>query len=164
MISIIVAVSKNGVIGGENKLLWYLPEDLKRFKNITKGKPVIMGRKTFESIGFPLPSRTNFVITKNSEYKCDDAVLVYTNLTEAIQKAKEISEEVMIIGGDSIYKQVLNEDLVDTIYLTVVDEEFEGDSFFEFDNDKFKIVFSEYFPKDKKNQFDMFFRIFNRKK
>ncbi len=127
-ISIVVAVTrKNAAIGNGGNLLFRISDDLKRFKALTLGHPVIMGRKTFESIGRPLPDRTNFVITRNPDYKVANIVTVHS-LEEAIQKAGELDSEVFLIGGGEIYKQGLP--YTDKLYLTIVDSDAEGDVFF----------------------------------
>lgn len=128
MISIIAAMSRNRVIGKDNKIPWHLPEDLKRFKSLTKSNPVIMGRKTYESLGKALPGRLNIVVTKNRMFNPRDA-LVATNLEDAINTATCHTEnEIFIIGGGEIYCQAL--DLADRIYLTIIDQDFTGDTFF----------------------------------
>lgn len=132
-ISLIVAVADNNVIGMNNKMPWHIPEDFKHFKEITMGKPCIMGRKTYESIldqlGKPLPGRTSIVVSR-SGYEHEGAVSA-SSLEEAINKASaEDSDEVMIIGGAQIYKEALNKNLADRVYLTRVHQEPEGDAFF----------------------------------
>ncbi len=132
-ISVVVAIGKNNrAIGNNNKLLWHIPEDLKRFKSITLGHPVIMGRKTFESIleilGKPLPGRKNIVVTRQKDYDGRGADVV-NSLEEGIALAKkEEKEEIFIGGGQKIYEEAMP--LVDRIYLTVVESEKEGDAFF----------------------------------
>ncbi len=127
-LSIIVAVAENGVIGHNNQLIWHLPEDLKMFKRLTSGHPIIMGRKTFESIGKPLPNRTSIIITKNPDFQIEGCITVHS-LEEAIEAANEIEEnEAFIIGGAEIYRLALP--FADTIYLTEVHHTFEGDTFF----------------------------------
>ncbi len=127
-LSIIVAVAENGVIGHNNQLIWRLPEDLKMFKRLTSGHPIIMGRKTFESIGKPLPNRTSIIITKNPEFQIEGCITVHS-LEEAIEAANEIEEnEAFIIGGAEIYRLALP--FADKIYLTEVHHAFEGDTFF----------------------------------
>ena len=136
-ISIIVATGRNREIGAKNKLLWKIPEELKRFKEITTGHPIIMGRKTFESIGRILPNRTNIIITRDSSYLAEGGVVTHS-LEEAIKKGQESEggEEVFIIGGAQIFEQGL--DLADKLYVTLVDAEFpEADSFFPEYEDKF---------------------------
>lgn len=128
-ISIIVAAAENGAIGKDNQLLWRLPDDLKRFKQLTLGHPMIMGRKTFESIGKPLPGRTSIVITRNADFAFE-GVTVAHSLEEALQKAAEIdSEAVCIVGGGAVYNQ--SQAIATHIYLTKVHTEIEGDTFFE---------------------------------
>jgi dihydrofolate reductase len=132
-ISIIAAIGKNRVLGKNNKLLWHIPEDLRRFKNLTSGHPVIMGRKTYESIfamlGKPLPNRTNIVVT-HLDYPAPEGVIVSHSLPEALSRAKDSkgSEEIFIIGGGQIYEAALP--FTDRLYLTLIDDEQEGDTFF----------------------------------
>ena len=131
-ISLIVAVSRNGAIGLNNQLPWYLPEDLKYFKSVTMGKPLIMGRKTFDSIGRPLPGRANIVLTRDPQWT-SDGVKVVQSVEQALV-AGEIAcetadvDEIMVIGGEQIYRMTI--DLADRIYLTQVDTDAEGDAFF----------------------------------
>ena len=131
-LSLIVAVSENGVIGRENALPWHLPGDLKRFKAITMGKPIIMGRKTFESIGRPLPGRTNIVLTRDANFS-HDGVETALDLAEALRVAQERTgtsedDEAMIIGGAGIYKLALPS--AHRIYLTEVHMTVSGDTYF----------------------------------
>ena len=126
MISIIVAVAKNGVIGDKNSLLWHLREDMIHFRTTTSGHPVVMGRKTYDSIGRPLPKRTNVVITRDTNLAIEGCSVVHS-IEEAIAMF-ESTEEVFIIGGAQIYRQALP--LADRIYLTVIDKEYEGDTSF----------------------------------
>lgn len=136
-ISIIVAIgSKNRVIGKQNELLFHIGDDFKRFKSLTLNHPIIMGRKTFESIGHPLPERINIVVTRNVEFK-PEGVIIFHSIEEALQKAKEIEnlslieteqKEIFIIGGGEIYKEALP--FTDKIYLTIVESDKEGDIFF----------------------------------
>lgn len=125
MISLIVAVAKNGVIGSKGQLPWHLPGDLKNFKNVTMGKPIIMGRKTFESIGKPLPGRKNVVISRNPNLHIA-GVEVFSNLELALQ-ALNSEAEVFVIGGADLFKASLNK--AHKIYLTDIDREFDGDVF-----------------------------------
>ena len=128
IISIIAAIGENRELGRDNKLLWRIPEDLKRFRVLTEGHPIIMGRKTFESIGRPLPKRTNIIITRQADYKAEGCIVV-GSVEAAIAKAKEFDEqEIFIIGGGEIYKQALP--MVDKLYLTVVKGSFHADVFF----------------------------------
>ena len=127
IISLIAAMDKNRVIGNkDNKLPWYLPADLKHFKSITLGKPIIMGRKTFESIGKPLPERTNIVITWNENYQEPGCVLVHSP-EEALQAAG-VAPEIIIIGGAEIFAQFLP--LAKRLYFTLIDGEFDGNIYF----------------------------------
>ncbi|HLC61423.1 MAG TPA: dihydrofolate reductase [Candidatus Nanoarchaeia archaeon] len=140
IISLIAAVGKNNVIGTDNKLPWKLSADLKRFKAITSGKPVVMGRKTFESIGKPLPNRTNIIITRDKNYKADGCVVVHS-AEEALNAAKG-NAEIMIIGGEQIFKEFLP--IANKLYLTIIDKDFEGDSYFpEYDKSEWKEVSRE---------------------
>ena len=126
MVSIIAAVSENGVIGVDNKLPWYIPEDLKRFKKLTKGNTVIMGRKTYESIGKPLPDRVNIVVSRNKDLVIPGC-LVVNSVTQAIRKADN-DKDVFIIGGGEIYNSGIIH--AKRIYLTKVHQEVEGDTKF----------------------------------
>jgi dihydrofolate reductase len=128
IVSIIAALSENNVIGKNNKLPWHISEDLKRFKQLTLHHPVIMGRKTFVSIGKPLPGRTNIVITRDENYKAEDVTIVHS-LKEALNVAKEkAEEEIFIIGGAQIFEQTIK--VVDKLYLTLVKGNFDGDAYF----------------------------------
>lgn len=142
IVSLIVAAADNNVIGMDNKMPWHIPEDFKYFKKITTEKPCIMGRKTYESIidhlGKPLPNRTSYVITRNPDY---DAKHVFDDLSKAIQQAGHEANEIMIIGGAQIYKQALDDNLVNRVYLTRVHQSPEGDAFFpELDDNKWTEV------------------------
>lgn len=136
MISIIAAIGKNRELGKDNKLLWHIPEDLKHFKEITSGHPVIMGRKTFDSIGRVLPNRLNIVITRNPVFetlvykKAKGQLIAVNSLEKAVGEAKRHGEkdEIFIIGGGQIFKQAIG--IADKLYLTVIDKEFDADSFF----------------------------------
>jgi len=137
IISIICALSENRAIGKDNKLLWHIPEDLKRFQKITSGHPIIMGRKTFESIGNPLPNRTNIIVTRDSLYHAPDCIIC-PSLEEALQYARAHEQnEIFIIGGGEIYQQALPS--VDKLYLTVIKGNSEVDTFFP-DYSEFKKV------------------------
>jgi dihydrofolate reductase len=165
-ISLIVAMATNRVIGKDNGLIWHLPNDLKFFKTKTMGKPMIMGRNTFESIGKPLPGRTNIVITRSQTYS-PDGVVVTHSLEEALALARTIAnndnvDEVMIIGGAQIYEQSL--EMADRLYLTQVHATLEGDAFFpEFDINDWREIEREDFTASDKNPFDYSFIVFDKK-
>lgn len=137
--SAIVAHDKNFLIGGDNKLLWNLPEDLKRFKKITSNSTIIMGRKTFESIGRPLPNRLNVILTSDKNYK-QEGCLIYHTMEDIVSDFSD-DGEVFIIGGGEIYKLFLP--FINRIYVTLVDGEYKGDT---------------YFPKYNKDGWNMFYQ------
>lgn len=162
-VSIIVATSLNHAIGKDNQLLWHLPADLKFFKTTTMGCPVIMGRKTFQSIGRTLPGRQNVVITRDKNFNADNQfdLTVVGSINEALVKL-HAEKEVFIIGGGEIYKQSI--DSVDTIYITLVHTVIDGDVYFpEIDKSKFDLVWEEKHVADEKNKFDYTFQKFERK-
>lgn len=149
-LTLIAAMGQGRVIGKDNDLIWHLPDDLKHFKNLTKGHHVIMGRKTYESMGRPLPARTNIVITRQKDFKAPGCILVHT-LEEAIRKAEGDSQP-FVIGGGEIYKQALK--YAQTIELTVVDAEFDGDTYFpEFDTNIWKEVERTHHTTDEKHKY-----------
>jgi len=158
-ISIIVAASQNGVIGANNRLPWRLPADLKRFKQITLGHPILMGRKTFDSLGKPLPGRTNIVITRNKDLKTCGA-LTAPSLEDAIRLCRD-DEELFLIGGASIYEQALP--LADRIYLTLIHQDFEGDTLmFNLDKTTWKEVSRQDFSANADNSFPFSFILLER--
>ena len=164
MISAIVATAKDGVIGKKGGLPWYLPAELAHFKEVTMGHPIIMGRRTHESIGRALLGRSNIVITHDKNYQAAEDCEVVSSLQDAIKSAetKPGAEEVFIIGGEQIYSEAMP--LLDRIYLTKVDAEVEGDKFFKFDPKDWKQVSSEKHGADDKNQYDYEFVVLERKK
>jgi len=124
-LSLIVAVSRNGVIGNKGKLPWHLPEDLKHFKEQTLGKPVIMGRKTWDSLGKPLPGRANIVITRDKNFRAEGATVVHS-FDEAVKKARgENADEIMVLGGAPIFAEALK--TATRVYLTAIERDVEGD-------------------------------------
>ena len=148
MLTLIAAVASNGALGLNNELIWHLPADLKRFKNVTRGHHVIMGRKTFESLNKPLPNRTNIIITRNPAYQAEGC-LIATSLQEAIQMAEE-DPNPYILGGAEIYRQAI--ELAHALDLTLVHEAFEADAFFpEIDPELWELVSREDFEADEKN-------------
>jgi len=146
MIKIIVATSKNKVIGDSNSLIWHLPADLKRFKALTTGNSIVMGRKTYESIGRPLPNRRNIIITRDVKYDVEGCETV-NSLEEALMIC---NQNCFIIGGGEIYKQSM--EIADQIYLTLVHEDFEGDTEFPEIGSEWKMVTSQDFEPDEKNK------------
>lgn len=156
LISLIVAMDRNRVIGNKGQLPWHISADLKNFKAITMGKPIIMGRKTHESIGRPLPGRENVVITRDKNYKAEGCTVLHS-LEEAFEKFENL-EEIMIMGGADLYEQTL--DKANRIYLTEVHAEVEGDTYFpEFDWETWEETSRQDFKADEKNQYDYSFVI-----
>lgn len=140
----IVAVDKNNCIGKDNDIPWHLPKDLKYFKEKTDGSPVVMGRKTFESIGRALPNRLNIIVSRNTEYQVPEGALLFSNLEEAVKKASEETktDKVFVIGGGQIYKKSLP--FVSTVFITRVDLEIEnGEAFYPSLGPEFKLVESQ---------------------
>lgn len=159
MIYIVVATDKNGAIGKDNALLWHLPNDLKRFKAITSGHPIVMGRKTFESIGKPLPNRRNIIITGNPNYQAEGCEIVHS-LKEAIELCK--GNDVYIIGGGTIYKEAMA--IADKVYLTLVDVELEADTHLEnFRLNEWMVESSEEHTKDDKHLYNYQFIDYKRR-
>jgi len=164
MISIIVAIAENNVIGKDNTLIWHLPADMKFFKEKTTGHCIITGRKNYESIPEkfrPLPNRTNIVVTRQTNYNAPGAIVV-GSIEEALITSKQTGEtEIFIIGGADIYKQCLN--LADRVYLTQIHQLFEGDAFFpELDSSKWKETKRTKGITDEKNKYDHDFLIFDK--
>ena len=154
IVTFVVAAAANNAIGKDNQLLWNLPTDLKHFKKITSGHTIIMGRKTFDSMGKPLPNRRNIVITRNRDLKIEGAA-VTQSLDEALEMCNN-EAEVFVIGGAEIYKAAL--DRTDKIYLTRVQKSFEGDAYFpDLDPEKWIEVAREDHPADEKNPIDFSF-------
>lgn len=162
IISLVVAASENNAIGKNNQLLWHLPNDLKFFKNTTWGMPVIMGRKTFESVNKPLPGRINIVITRQTDWKAA-GVIVASSLQDALQKAAETNcKEAFVIGGGEIYKWAFS--IADKIVLTRVHAQIEGDTYFPAINNAEWILQSvENFKADEKHLYDYSFQIWEKK-
>jgi dihydrofolate reductase len=158
-VSIIVAASSNNVIGVEGGLPWRLPEDLRKFKEITMGKPMVMGRATFESIGRALPGRKSIVLTRQEDFRADGCDIVAT-IDEAVTAAGN-AEELMIIGGGEIYRQFLR--MTDRIYLTRVQAEVEGDTRFpELDMAEWTVVTAEEFPAGDEREFGFTIEVLDR--
>ena len=159
-LTIIAAVSINNVIGNNNKLIWKLSNDLKRFKNLTTNHSVIMGRKTFESLTNPLPDRDNIVITRDTNYSKPN-IQVCSSIEDAINLTKTDTQP-FIIGGGEIYRQTIN--IVDKIELTRVHEEFDGDAYFpEIPLDIFELINEENYNSDLENEFDYSYLTYKKK-
>ncbi|WP_273759392.1 dihydrofolate reductase [Bartonella sp. ML70XJBT.G] len=165
-ICLIAAVTENGVIGREGAMPWTLSTDLQRFKALTFGKPIIMGRKTWDSLGRPLPGRTNIVITRNGTWRAEGAVVVHS-LSQACSVAKRIASQndadaIFIIGGGEIFQQGLH--IADKIFLTEVLASIKGDSFFPvFDKEKWTLVQTQYIPEGDKDSHPTRFVVYERK-
>lgn len=161
-VSLIVAVSENGVIGKDNDLIWHLPKDMKFFKETTQGHHVIMGRKNFESIPHkfrPLPNRINIIITRQSDYVAEDCVVV-NSIEESLKIAQKNGDaEPFIIGGGQIYKLALENNLIDRVYLTKIHQSFEGDTFFPNLSEDWKIIKREDCVADQKNKYNYSFLV-----
>lgn len=162
IISLVVAASENNVIGKNNELVWRLPNDMKFFKNTTWGMPVVMGRKTYESLGKALPGRTNIVITRNDSFTAADVTVAH-NLKEAVEKAADTdAKEVFIIGGGEIYRQALPQ--AHKLFLTRVHANVEGDTFFpEFDLNEWEKKSELNFTADEKHAYDYSLQVWERR-
>ncbi|MFP5438648.1 MAG: dihydrofolate reductase [Bacteroidia bacterium] len=159
-ITLIAAAAENNALGKDNRMIWHLPDDFKRFKQLTTGHHIIMGRKTLESMNGPLPNRTNVVITRQGDYVYDGCVIVHS-LDEAIAACPQ-NEEVFIIGGGEIYNQSINK--ADKIELTRVHTTTEADAFFpEINENEWTLTESVYHDKDEKHKLDFVFETWVRK-
>jgi dihydrofolate reductase len=154
-ISLIVAMASNRIIGDKGQMPWHLSADLKKFRTITTGFPIIMGRKTYQSIGKPLPNRTNIIISNNTDYS-PDGCLVFNDLNKAVTHAGQLAEQVFIIGGSSLYEALLP--VADTLYITQIHQEFAGDTWFPiFDSNEWLEVAREDIHHDASVTFDYSF-------
>lgn len=161
MISLIVAIADNRVIGKDNQLIWHLPADLKRFKQLTMGHHMVMGRKTFDSIGKALPGRTSVVITRQHGWKKEN--VIKANSLQSALSLCGTNTEIFIIGGAQIFSEALS--LADKIYLTHIHYTFDGDVFFpELNEDNWETTFNELHKADEKNPFDYSFINYERKR
>lgn len=161
MLSIIVAKAKNNIIGKDNKLLWHLPDDLKRFKELTIGHNIIMGRKTFESLGGILPNRKHIVFTQNPDFKINDENVQVVHSMLEIQEYIEKDEENFVIGGAMIYNLLMP--YVTKMYVTEIEKDFQGDAFFpRIDTQVWKEVSRENGMKDENNDFDYDYVVYER--
>lgn len=160
MITLIAAVAENNALGKNNQLLWHLPDDFKRFKTITTGHHIIMGRKTFESFPKPLPNRTHIIITRQKNYHREGCIIV-----DSLEKAIAICHkdiELFIIGGGEIYNQSI--EIADKLDITMVQHSFEADTFFpKIDLNIWKLTSTEFHPKDERHLYDFSFQTFLRK-
>lgn len=160
MTTIVVAMGEKNGIGFENRLLWHLPKDLKHFKEITSGHPVIMGRKTYESIGKPLPNRTNIVVSRKTDW-FEEGILIVGSIKEAVKFAKKIDEEIFIIGGGKIYEQTM--EITDRLEVTLVKAELEADTYFpKIDPKVWKKTAETCHEKDEKNPYDFCFQTYEK--
>ena len=161
IISLVVAAANNNAIGKNNQLLWHLPNDMKYFKNVTWGMPVVMGRKTFESLGKPLPGRKNIVLTKQEGWKAEGVVAI-KEFKDALFLAGEMDvKEIMVIGGGEIYCSVF--DRANRIHLTRVDTDLEGDTFFPvIDPKNWKLVSQKNYEADAKHAYNYSFQVWER--
>ena len=158
MITIIAAAGENNELGKDNQIIWHLPDDFKRFKTITSGHYIIMGRKTFESFPKPLPNRTHIIITRNKNYSAPDGCFVVDSIENAISICPK-NETIFIIGGGEIYKQSIN--MANCIELTRVHNTFDADAFFPtIDLTKWELVSSEFHDKDEKHDFSFTFETY----
>lgn len=161
MLSIIVAKAKNNIIGKDNKIIWHLPEDLKHFKNITTGHTIIMGRKTFESLGRVLPNRKHIIFSNNPSFNVNEENVKVVHSLLEIQDLIEGKEEAFVIGGAMIYNFLMP--YVKKMYVTEIDKEFEGDTFFpKIDDNMWKETSREKGIKDDKNNLDYYFVTYER--
>ena len=162
MLSIVVAKAKNNIIGKDNKIIWHLPEDLKHFKKITTGHTIIMGRKTFQSLGRVLPNRKHIIISNNPSFNVNEENVKVVHSLLEIQDLIEGKEEAFVIGGAMIYNFLMP--YVKKMYVTEIDKEFEGDTFFpKIDNNIWKEISREKGIKDEKNNLDYYFVTYERK-
>jgi dihydrofolate reductase len=156
MITVIAAIATNNALGKDNDLIWHLPADLKRFKKVTTGHYIVMGRNTYESIGRPLPNRTTIIITRNKNY-FKEGCLIANSLEQAVEMSKE-EAQVFIIGGAQIYKETIAKNLAQQLDITLVHKDFEADVYFpEIDAKIWKEVARENFEADEKNKLDYSF-------
>lgn len=162
-VALVVAAAENYVIGASNTMPWHLPADLRNFKELTMGYPVVMGRKTYESIGKPLPGRDNIVITNRRDYQ-PEGVTVAHSLTQALEAAGQVAQ-VSIIGGATVYQEALERGLADIVYMTRIHAEFDGDVFFPpLNPEQWNRVSERFHHKDANNAFDFTFETWIRKK
>lgn len=162
MLSMIVAVANNNVIGKDNKLLWSIPEDLKRFKEITTGKTIIMGRNTFESLGRVLPNRKHVVLSSSEEFNVEDENVKIVKGTYELEEYIDSEEECFVIGGGIVYRILMK--YADKIYITKINADFDGDTYFpEIDENEWEIIESKQGIKNEENPYDYIYITYARK-
>ena len=162
MISFVVAMDENRVIGKDNRLPWPLPRDLQHFKRVTMGKPIVMGRKTFESIGRPLPGRENIVLTRNRKWSASGCTVFHSKEEPLEYLEQKEDEEVCVIGGSEIFRMFLDD--VDKLYITIIHHRFDGDTYFpDLDWSKFKEISRKIVEKDEQNPYDHEYIVYIRK-
>ncbi|MFJ5623832.1 dihydrofolate reductase [Peribacillus loiseleuriae] len=160
MISFMFAMDENRIIGKDNTLPWYLPADLQYFKKVTMGHPILMGRKTYESIGKPLPGRENIILTRNADYQ-QEGITVISDMKEAVAYADALDEEVFVIGGAEIFQQLLSD--CKRLYITQIHHSFEGDTYFpELNMSKWQTVSRTTGIVDEKNRYPHEFIVLER--
>lgn len=159
MITIIAAAGENNSLGKDNDLVWHLPDDFKRFKELTSGNYILMGRKTFETFPKPLPNRKHLIITRQEDYQVPENCFVFDTIQSAIDFTD--NQDIWIIGGGEIYKQSM--DIVDRIELTRVHSDFEADTFFPEIGEEWELVSEEYHPADERHKYDFTYLTYNRK-
>ncbi|KKI88693.1 dihydrofolate reductase [Bacillus sp. SA1-12] len=162
MISLLYAMDKNRLIGRNNQLPWHLPQDLAYFKRVTMNHKIVMGRKTYESIGKPLPGRENIIITRDKNFSCEGCKVLHS-IDEFLALANKCEEEIFVIGGSEIFKEILP--YTDRLYVTHIYHDFEGDTYFpETEDNDWKVISKEPGIKDEKNPYDFDFVVYERMK
>nr|WP_304219848.1 dihydrofolate reductase [Fredinandcohnia onubensis] len=160
MISLLVAMDKNQLIGKDNDLPWRLPADLAYFKRVTMGHPIIMGRKTYDSIGRPLPGRENIIVTRDTSYEAEGCKVIHS-IEEIVKMNEQTDQELFVIGGAEIFKEILPHS--DRLYITEINEEFKGDTYFPaFDKVEWKVISEEKGIKNEKNPYDYTFLVYEK--
>jgi len=161
MITIIAAAGENNSLGKDNDLVWHLPDDFKRFKELTSGNHILMGRKTFETFPKPLPNRKHLIITRQEEYSVPENCFVFDSIQSAFDKVLS-DNDIWIIGGGEIYKQSMG--IADRIELTRVHSDFEADTFFPEIGEEWELVSEEYHTSDERHKYDFTYLTYDRKK
>jgi len=160
MITIIAAAGENNSLGKDNDLVWHLPDDFKRFKELTSGNYILMGRKTFETFPKPLPNRNHLIITRQDNYSVPENCFVFDTIQSAIDFTD--NQDIWIIGGGEIYKQSM--EIADRIELTRVHSDFEADTFFPEIGEEWELVSEEYHPVDERHKYDFTYLTYDRRK